>query len=123
MCEFVFAFPQFCLHEDLCVRAHTECAFLSVCVCMCEKKVASACACMTHESSRPGPWRVQKRGAETTVRPATVALTCQRCQSESIRVVEGKFKKNSDTFLFHTTLGQRSASLRQTDGSVSEKRD
>lgn len=65
---------------------------------------------MTHESSRLGPWRaegVQKRGAETTVRLATVALTCQRCQSESIRVVEGKQKKKNQ---FLTTLVQRSAS-------------
>lgn len=30
VCEFVFAFPQFCLHVDLCVRAHS----VRVCVCV-----------------------------------------------------------------------------------------
>lgn len=74
VCRLVFALSLFCVYVDFCA-------------CVCES-MASKCATMTHESSHPGPWGVRAgtgRGPETTVRPATVALSCQRCQNESTR--------------------------------------
>lgn len=95
------------MFADWCLHCHySVCMWTFVCTC---ESMASKCATMTHESSHPGPWgvRAETGGPETTVRPATVALSCQRCQNESAWVVEGKLKKNGDTFLFRTTPGQR----------------
>lgn len=51
----------------------------------------------------------------------TAALSCQRCHIESTQTVEGKFKKNSDTFLFRTAPGQRYTTCAQSDERVKEQ--
>lgn len=51
----------------------------------------------------------------------TVTLSCQRSHSKRIHVNGGGKGTQRDMFLFHTTQGQRSATLSHIDGSVSEK--
>ena len=100
VCEFVFAFPQFCLHVDLCVRAHS----VRVCVCVCD----------TWE--QPSATLERKRGGLKL--PSTQQQwpwVVSAVRAKAFRWLEGKFKKTKrtkqcNTFLFHTTLGQRSTS-------------
>lgn len=114
-----------------CVHESTKKQFIFL---ICILAILCTCACSMHDALERSPQtsgseRVERererekgcRGGGSSVRPATAALTCQRCHTESTQMVEGKFKKNSDTFLFRTAPGQRYTTCAQSDERVKEQ--
>lgn len=102
---FAFAFPKIYLYNNW-IYADVHIWFLSV----CKKWQGSLFA--WHARTAVGTWRGEAKPASTWRHsdPELSALS-----------VGGDGEGGGGAFLFHTTQGQRSAPLRHSDGSVSEK--